>query len=121
MRTSKVTIDGKEYLTCFSTRVLVVLEEREGNADEGLKRIMSGGKTSDAFWLLTQMIDAGDRYAKLEGLDNPGKLTLDELYDRVDVNEYADMFRAVIETAMNGTKATIEVKPSKNANATPEE
>ena len=30
MRTAKAQIDGKEYLICFSTRVLMAIEEREG-------------------------------------------------------------------------------------------
>ena len=73
MRTGKITIGGKDYITCLSTRVLVALEERGGDADQELARIMQGRKLGDLFWLLAQMIDAGDRYAKLEGWTIPAR------------------------------------------------
>lgn len=119
MRTGKVTIHGKEYMLCFSTRVLMALEEREGDSTKGLQRIMKDEKVSDLFWLLEQMIDAGDRYAGIEGIANPGKLTVDQLADMVGVDEYETMFGAVAEAVKAGNAPTVEVKPSKNANATP--
>ena len=39
----------------------MALEEREGDSTKGLQRILSENKVSDLFWLLAQMIDAGDR------------------------------------------------------------
>lgn len=95
MRTGKITIGGKDYITCLSTRVLVALEERGGDADQELARIMQGRKLGDLFWLLAQMIDAGDRYAKLEGLDNPGSLTLDAIMDCMGPDDYEAMTGAM--------------------------
>ena len=118
MRTEIVKICGKEYIACFSTRVLMALEEREGDSTKGLQRILSENKVSDLFWLLAQMIDAGDRYAKLEGLDNPGKLALDDLIDLIGVDEYEGVFRAVTETVKAGNTPNVEVKPAKNGKAT---
>lgn len=113
MRTSKITVAGKEYTTCLSTRVLVALEERGGDADKELARIMQGKKLADLFWLLAQMIDAGDRYAELEGLDNPGTLSLDELMDRMGPDDYEAMTGALADTVKAGSTPTVESKPAK--------
>ncbi|HJC21887.1 MAG TPA: hypothetical protein H9707_09045 [Candidatus Butyricicoccus avicola] len=121
MRTGKVTIHGKEYLLCFSTRVLMALEEREGDSQKGLTRILKDEKISDLFWLLEQMIDAGDRYAKIEGIDNPGALSFDQLMDTVGVDEYNEMFGALVSAVSEGNKPKVEVKPGKNAKATASE
>lgn len=113
MRTGKIVVNGQEYITCLSTRVLVALEERGGDADKELARIMQGRKLGDLFWLLAQMIDAGDRYAKREGIDNPGSLSLDELIDSVGPDDYEVMTGAMVDTVKAGTTPTVEAKPAK--------
>ena len=118
MRTTKAKIHGKEYLICFSTRVLMALEERDGDSSAGLEKIMKTQKVSDVFWLLAQMIDAGDRYAKIEGIDNPGAISYDELVDTLGVDEYQDVFGAITEAVQKGTKPDVQTKPAKNAKTT---
>ena len=118
MRTAKAKIHGKEYLICFSTRVLMALEEREGDSSAGLEKIMKTQKVSDVFWLLAQMIDAGDRYAKIEGIDNPGTISYDELVDTLGVDEYQDVFGAITEAVQKGTKPDVQTKPAKKAKTT---
>lgn len=113
MRTGKITVKGQEYMTCLSTRVLVALEERGGDADKELARIMQGRKLADLFWLLAQMIDAGDRYAKMEGMENPGSLSLDELMDCMGPDDYEKMTGALTATVKAGTTPTVEAKPGK--------
>ena len=121
MRTGKITVNGQDYITCLSTRVLVALEERGGDADKELARIMQGRKLGDLFWLLAQMIDAGDRYAKLEGIDNPGTLSLDALMDSMGPDDYEVMTGAMEDTVKAGATPTVEAKPAngkgKNAEA----
>ncbi len=121
MRTGIVTINEKQYLVCFSTRVMLALEERGGDADQELKKILDEHKMSSTFWLLAQMIDAGDRYAKLEGMDNPGTLSFDQLVDLVGIDEYDTMFRSVWDAIKVGGKPTVhtKVKQEKNAETTP--
>lgn len=115
MRTGKVNIKGKEYLTCFSTRVLIDIEDRYGDSTEGLKEIMGRAKVSELFWLLACLIDAGNRYAKMEGIENPGSLTEDELIDSVGVDEYETIFKNVADTVAAGGKPNIQTKPTKEA------
>lgn len=119
MRTGKVIVGGKEYLTCFSTRVLMRVEEEKGEAaHEWLQKMVENQSVGDMFWLLTQLIDAGDRYAKLEGLDNPGTIAFENLIDIVGVDDYATMFAAVVETVKNGQTPNVRTKPGKNVKTT---
>lgn len=121
MRTSKVTINGKEYLACFSTRVLIDIEERYGNWADGLKEILKEDNTPGVFWLLARLIDAGNRYAKIEEIENPGTLSEDDLIDSTGVHEYKEIFKSVYGAVSAGSTPTIQTKPtkeSKNENAT---
>ena len=121
MRTGKIKIGGEEYLGCFSTRVLANVEDYTGMSFEtGLNDILKKKSIKDIVWLITQLIDAGDRYANMEGIDNPGALTEDDIYDMVGIDDYEDMFGAVGDIVKAGTKPEIELKPGKNAKATQE-
>lgn len=115
MRTGKVTIKEKEYLTCFSTRVLIDIEDKYGDSTEGLKGIVERAKVSELFWLLSRLIDAGNRYAEMEGIENPGTLSEAQLIDSVGVDEYDAIFKDVVNTITAGTKHTIQTKPTKEA------
>ena len=119
MRTSEITIADNKYLVCFSTRVLVAIEEREGIACWVCRGSWQMEKRPICFGLLAQMIDAGDRYARHEGLENPGVLTEDELLDLVGVDDYNTMFGAIAQAVQRGNTPEVEVRPAKNAKTTP--
>ena len=118
MRTGKITIGGKDYITCLSTRVLVALEERGGTPTRSLPASCRAGSW-ETFWLLAQMIDAGDRYAKLEGLDNPGSLTLDAIMDCMGPDDYEAMTGAMAETVKAGPRPRWRPSPARAAEKTP--
>ena len=121
MRTGKIKIGDKEYLGCFSTRVLANVEDYTGMSFEtGLKDILEKKSIKDIIWFVSQLINAGDRYAKMEGIDNPGTLDEDEIYDIVGVDGYEDVFGSIGEIVKAGTKPEIGLKPTKNAKATQE-
>ena len=120
MRTGTVNIHGKEYMICFSTRVIVQIEEKYGDYTKGLESILSGGKASDVFWLLAEMIEAGSRYARMEGMADAGTLTLDELLDTMGLDDFQSAFAAVTQTTKDGLTPHVEVEPAKNAKTTPE-
>ena len=121
MRTGKIKIGDKEYLGCFSTRVLANVEDYTGMSFEtGLKDILEKKSIKDIIWFVSQLINAGDRYAKMEGIDNPGTLDEDEIYDLVGVDDYEDVFSEIGDIVKSGTKPEIELKPAKNAKTTQE-
>lgn len=130
MRTGKVTINGTEYPLCFSTRVLVTLEERgksEGkSSDEVMAEIMGGAdggiSVEKSFWLLAAMIDAGVRYKKLNGGCDVEAPSADDLIDTVDPEDYGSIFAEMAAAVTGGQERTVEAVPPKdrkNGDATP--
>ena len=123
MRTARITIDGAEHLLCFSARVVRACTERYGDMGS-IDQALSGGSPvnamDEAVWLIATMMDAGDRYAKLNSLDNPPPLTADQLLDVCDLGDFALLTSKITETITNGKTPAVEAEPAKNAKATPE-
>lgn len=119
MRVKTITINGKEYPTCFSARVLLNLEAKGGDADQELSRILSQHKLADMFWLLHQMVEAGARWAEMEHQPHPGPLSLDAMVDSISVDELDTMFSSITDTITDDSKSTVEAVPGKNVEATP--
>lgn len=120
MRTATIHLAGKDRLLCFSTRVVRNCTERYG----GIEHIGAALSTEDtvkaldeSMWLLSQMLEAGARYARMNGMDNPEPLDADGLYDCCDISDFAGLRGKIIETISNGQKATVEAEAPKNAGA----
>lgn len=115
MRTGKVTINDKEYLICMSTRVLMGLEEKgltlEGVFADGSRQI------TNVFTLLALMIDAGDRWARMNGQESPGTLSIDDLMDSTAIDQYADIVNSITATVASGRN--IEATPPKRKAGSP--
>jgi hypothetical protein len=120
MRTAKIRINGKEYLLCFSTRVMRDCTERYGGIEK-IGEALSGGDTvkmlDECFWLLAQMMAAGAKYAAMEGLPNPEPLGCDDLYDLCSVDDMLDMKAHIMETISEGCRREIEVETEQGKNA----
>lgn len=120
MRTAEFVLNGQSHLLCFSARMVRECTERYGdvaNIDAALSG--DGVKPFDeAIWLLSSMMAAGDRYAKLMGIDNPPPLSVDGLLDLCDLQDFANLRGKIAETITSGQKTTVEVEPGKNAEAT---
>lgn len=122
MRTARITIDGAEHLLCFSARVVRACTERYGEMGGMDDALTSGSPVQamdEAVWMIATMMDAGDRYAKLNGLDNPPPLTAEELLDVCDLGDFTQLTSKITETITNGKTPTVEAEPAKNAKATP--
>lgn len=121
MRTAKLTVNGSEHLLCFSARVLRGVTERYGGMDKLSAALDDKDplkSLDEAFWILSSMMDAGDRYARHEGLDNPEPLTVEELYDLCDISDFSGLKGKIAETITVGKTTTIEAQSPKNAGAT---
>ena len=116
MRTGRVSIKGREYITCFSTRVLIECEERAGSVEAEMEKIQ-GGSITECIWLLHRLIAAGCKYAELEGMEAPEAIGYDELLDGVGIDEYSGLFVAVAGAVSGGAERNVTVE-SKNAQAT---
>lgn len=122
MRTARITIDGAEHLLCFSARVVRACTERYGEMGGMDEALTSGSPVQamdEAVWMIATMMDAGARYAKLNGLDNPPPLTAEELLDVCDLGDFTQLTSKITETITNGKTPTVEAEPAKNAKATP--
>lgn len=123
MRTAKVSIDGREHLLCFSVRVLRAVVDRYGSV-EGLYAATStedqAKNLDEALWQLAAMMDAGARYAVLEGLPNGEPLTQEQLYDVCDISDFFEIRMAVQRTITSGVSPSLQVDDSKNREATGE-
>ena len=117
MRTAKIDIDGKSYLLCFSGRVIRNVSERFGGVQEMYTALGDYDQVKSldaAVWVLSQMIQAGDRYAGLNGLDNPGSLTFDQLYDLFDIQDFVGLYGKIKETITSGGARTVAAKPDED-------
>lgn len=122
MRTAKISIDGMEYLLCFSARVMRACTERYGGVekiDDALSAKDPARALDETIWLLGTMMDAGARYARLNGLENPEPLSCDDLYDAAGIDDLAGLKGKISETITNGRTPTLDAVPPKNGEATP--
>lgn len=114
MRTSQITIGGKQYMLCMSNRVLVDLESKGKSLETFLT---DDGKTiTNICWLVRRMSEAGRAYAKLAGLGDYPAISEEQILDASGSDDYEEYMRAVIEAASGERK--IEAEPPKNAKAT---
>lgn len=115
MRTSKITINGEEYTTCFSTGVLIECEERSGSFEAQLEKVNSGS-VKESFWLLHQLIKAGAAYDKEMG-NEPKQISYEKLINVTSPAEYETMFAGIDKTISAGQERKVETE-SKNAETT---
>ena len=123
MRTGKITLNNKEYLLCFSARVVRDCSERYGSVEKIPDALTNGTEVEvldECFWLLERMMNAGARYAKMEGLENPMPLSAEDLYDACDFIDISNMKASIFETVSNGNerKVETETEEGKNTEAT---
>lgn len=104
MRSVPITIKGQPYDLCFSNRVLMRMEQEELDAET----------TLGSLTLLSYMMEAGDKLARMEGREPKGFLSMDDLADTLGPDDLlalmADMKRAqegdrnveTVDTGKNG-------------------
>lgn len=120
MRTAKIKINKKEYLLCFSTRVIRACSERYGKIENVNEALSSGTEVKmmdESFWLLATMMDAGARYAKLNDIETPAPLSADDLYDLCGMDDLLRMKAKIFETVENGNERKIETEMEEEKNA----
>jgi len=119
VRTGKIEINGKEYLLCFSARVVRDCVERYGNIESIFQALSKGTETErmgESFWILAKMIDAGARYARLEGIENPQPLDQDTLYDVFGADDLMEIRTKIMGTVISGGEREIETEQETGKN-----
>ncbi|MCC2258943.1 hypothetical protein AAAT94_07630 [Intestinimonas aquisgranensis] len=117
MRTASILLDGKEYPMCFSTRVVRACSERYGGV-EHIGAALSGEDLmkvlDETLWLLAAMLDAGARYARLNGQEPLPPPDQETLYDLCDMEDLAGLKSRVMAGMAAGASHTVEARPPKN-------
>ena len=108
MRIVPVTILGKEYDLCFSTRVMMRMEEKNLDTETTIGNVH----------LLSYMMEAGDTYAKMCGHPGKGFLTVDEIADNLSPAEVGAL-GLTMSLAVNGDRNVETTDTAKNAPETP--
>ena len=93
--------------------------ERYGDIT-GIDKALSEGsdieKFNESLWLLSKMMEAGEKYARIEGLENPKALTEDELLDCLDIDSMSDMAAGIKKTIVNGNNREVTTTEPKGKN-----
>lgn len=121
MRTATLDLEGRHIL-CLSLRAVHEITAKYGGLPalfQALTDPDTEKRTESLIWTLGILMDAGDRYAKLNSLENapvPGELM--DLIGPYDLSAVRNAVFAAISNGQSGTIQTKEVK-GKNAKAAP--
>ena len=120
MRTGKITINNKQYTLCFSARVIRNCAEKFGGMDK-IDEVMNANDETEAFdsaiWLLNQLMQAGEKYCKANGMDTEKTPNIDEMLDLMGIDDFKNMKKSIAESISNGTERNLEIE-EKNAETT---
>ncbi len=121
MRTATITLAGQERILCFSTRVTLAINQRYGSLQAMFDALHDKEDSAKAMetslWVLEQLMDAGARYADLEGIDHAPPLTADQILDLTGPMEIIHMSEAIQATMTAGSDREVKAAPPKNAKA----
>ena len=120
MKTGKIEILGREHTLCFSTRVTSHCIEKYGSIDamfDALDGDDLGKALEQSLWLLSEMLDAGRRYAKFAWDREEKAISLDELLDLYGLDDLTALCLALRETVINGSQREV-ITEAKNGEAT---
>lgn len=113
MKTGTITIAGHTYLTCLSTRVLMRLQDKgKGSIKKVFAEIEKNASLSETFELLYMLMDAGARYAKLAGIENPPLISYDEMIDTLGIDDLPALQESIAAAVVASTP-DIETVPAK--------
>lgn len=114
MRTAVLDLEGRHIL-CLSLRAVQAITEQYGDIPSmiaALGREDPARRTADTLWVLRCLADAGDRYARLNRMDNTP--LPEDLEDVLGPYDMAAVRAAIFTAISNGQYGTVRTKP-KNA------
>lgn len=119
MRTTIFVENGREHLLCFSPwaqREFLIRYGEIENINDKLSKGTVVEMMDEAVWMLSTLIMAGDKFAKIEGIPNARTLTTEELLAVCDLEDFANMRNTIQGTLINSSKRTVETQ-AKEGNA----
>lgn len=123
MKTSKITLNGREYPLCFSTWAIKQLCAKFGSM-QGMSEAMKAGAADTAgtldstMYILQVLIDAGVRYAAIsDGTPPVTAPSMDELEVVCGMDDLPQVQRAIADVIRADSETTVNVAPEKNTEA----
>ena len=121
MKTSKITLNGREYPLCFSTWAIKQLCAKFGSM-QGMSEAMKSGATDTAgtldstIYILQVLIDAGVRYVAIsDGTPPVAAPSVDELEVVCGMDDLPRVQQAIADVIRADSETTVNVAPEKNA------
>lgn len=121
MKTSKITLNGREYPLCFSTWAIKQLCAKFGSM-QGMSEAMKAGGADTAgtldstMYILQVLIDAGVRYVAIsDGTPPVAAPSMDELEVVCGMDDLPQVQRAIADVIRADSETTVNVVPEKNA------
>lgn len=108
MRIVAIEINGKSFDLVYSNRVMMRLEQEKTDPDSFTGVII----------MLSAMMEAGDRLAKLEGRPGKGFMTVDELADLLAPQDISAAMQSMQEAQL-GDRNVEALGDTKNAGTAP--
>lgn len=121
MRTTSLSVDGKDHVLVFSTGVLRAFCDRYGDIELVDAALTDSDRTramDEAVWMLSTMMDYGARYAKLAGIETAEPLSPEALYVCSDVSEFVHFRDKIRETILVGSRTDVQAEFPPNAEST---
>ena len=112
-------ICGEERVLCYSLRVTKAVTERFGSGGirEKLKESSTAETLDAVIWMLTLMMQAGKKYADMNGMSCPPAPSEDDMLDQYGLDDLEELYGTFSDTMAAGSEQSIEAE-SKNAETT---
>lgn len=124
MKVTYIELAGEKHPLCFSLSAVEELSDKFGDLDKMAAAITDGKnsvkKLKAVDTVLRVLLDAGRRYCAAAGIEMPEKPLGCRPADVIDITDPSAV-EAIFTTLKNDTERTLEAKPLKNAEPTPEE
>lgn len=101
---------GEKRVFCFSLRVLQDITDKFGSYDKLFDAVDGEKSIENVAWLLSRLMDAGSRYAKMNGLENPAPLTNEQILDMsgpFDIGKYKSI---IFSTLARDTESSVQAE-----------
>lgn len=112
MRTAEITLNNETYPLCYSTAVMMAVEER-GETVNGFLQKVDDGNVTAKITLLHDLMCAGHTYAKACGQESPEPPTVEQLKNTTGPDDFDNIAAALHAAVVGGKTPKVEVQPPK--------
>ncbi len=124
MKTSRIEIEGREYLLCCPIVTMKELSEHFGGLEK-IDKVMNSGDLSvvvdECTWILSAFMRAGERYAEQNNLEYNKALSVEQLQELCDMATLFDIRENIFDVLSASSKQEIELEPEKGQDTAPGE